>query len=764
MDASISGQSAPYQMCIITPKSKSMKHKLLLLCCLLLWASTSFTQETKTPKIGFALSGGGAKGIAHIGILKVLEEEGIYPDYITGTSMGSIIGGLYSIGYRSSDLEKLSKELDWNDYFNDNLDRSFLPIEEKFRSDRYQVSFPLEDGKIQLPKGLVRGKKMALLLSRLTIPVHRVDNFDHFQIPFRCIATDLEIGQAVVLKSGQLSDAIRASMSIPTVFEPIEIDGKLLVDGGLIRNLPVQDVKDLGADIVIALDVGGPLYSKDEFTSVLTVLEQTGSYLTDRSNVEQRALADVLIQPDIGGFSALSFEEIDTLIHRGEVAARKALPKIRELIQQRKESLPPNHDLIFKDSFMIMWTSFKSGTKNGKKTLSSLFQPKLPRLMSLKEIEQRLKQVNTTRFFTKLDYRILALEDGGYGLEIRAEEQSGNYVKASANYDSDYDGGILLNATLRNKLFNRSRLSVDLRIGENPALIAEYLVYTQTRPNVGIRFNGIYNFHPGFFYENNQFKSEFDWRHGIIGVNFFSGLSYRFKVSLGYSWEILSQNQKFFDPSADESRLTQHNLHFNMNRDTYNRLNFPTKGSNLSIQSKLVMDGQTETRGSRSSITSTDLSYVISGQFSQAFKLNKRYTLLWYNYGGLQEYKNENNLINLFYIGRSIPYEGNHFPFAGLRYMELPASRFAYSGLRLQYEPFIGKFVSFSFNYGYYKVKPYSFLLNDEFTEIPTTEGRISGIGLGLGLLTSIGPANLNTEYNLETNKFNVNLRLGYAF
>ncbi|MEM8906979.1 MAG: patatin-like phospholipase family protein, partial [Bacteroidota bacterium] len=620
----------------------------------LCWTLPLLAQPQPDSKIGFALSGGGAKGIAHIGVLKVLEEEGIYPDYISGTSMGSIIGGLYAIGYRAADLERRAKTLYWDDYFDDNLDRSFLPIEEKRQSDRYLVSFPLENGSIQLPRGLVKGQKMALLLSRLTIPVHRVDHFDHFQVPYRCVATDLETGEAVVLERGALADALRASMSIPTVFDPVVVQDKLLVDGALVRNLPVEDVKALGADIVVALDVGGPLYSKDEFTSVLRVLEQTASYNTNRSNIEQRAMADLLIQPDIAEFSALSFTEIDSLIYRGEVAARKMLPEIRALLSSYRRTPPPSNDLIFRDSFRILWTSFKTDSQKGESTLRSLFQPKLPKVMSLDEIEQRLKQVYTTRFFKKIDYRILALEDGDFGLEIRAEEQSGSYVKASANYDSDYSGGILLNATMRNKLLNRSRLSIDLRIGENPAFLAEYLVYTQTRPNIGIRFNGLINFHPGFFYEEEELTNEFDWHHGLVRIDFFSGISSRLKVSLGYGLELLSQNQKFFDPSADDARMKQQNLYFNINRDTYNRLNFPTSGSNFAFQSKLIIDGTTENRSNMPSSTSTDWSYVLDAQFSKAFRLHERYTLHWYNYGGWQEFKNENNLINLFYLGRAI--------------------------------------------------------------------------------------------------------------
>jgi len=209
-----------------------------LILSFLLLPALLFSQA-KRPKIGYAFGGGGAKGIAEIGVLRVLEEAGIRPDYVTGTSIGSIVGGLYAIGYSVEDLEELSNEIDWDYYFNDEINRTDLPIEERLISDRYQLKLNIEDGKIQLPGGFVQGQKVGLLLSQLTLPVHGVDNFDDFDIPFRCVAADFETGEPVVLGKGSLAKAIRASMSIPSVFEPIEIDGRLLIDGGVVRNLRI---------------------------------------------------------------------------------------------------------------------------------------------------------------------------------------------------------------------------------------------------------------------------------------------------------------------------------------------------------------------------------------------------------------------------------------------------------------------------------------------------------------------------------------------
>jgi len=746
-----------------------MQLKNPFLFIFLLFYSFSFSAwaQNNSTKLGFALSGGGAKGIAHIGVLKVMEEEGIYPDFITGTSMGSIVGGLYATGYSAADLEKLAHQLEWSEFFNDNIDRSYLSIEEKRQADRYQVSFPFENGKVQLPKGLVRGQKMALLLSRLTVPVHDINNFDLFRIPFRCVATDLEKGEAVVARSGFLPDAIRASMSIPTVFEPVENNDKLLVDGGLVRNLPVQDALDMGADLVIALDVGGPLYSKDEFTSVLTVLEQTGSFMTEQSNLEQRALANLIISPDITGFSALSFEQIDTLISRGEQAARAMLPKIRSLLKNRKKTLSPFQIIgprtIFQDSFLIQGIDFDVASKENIKTLKSLFQISLPKVVSLKKIEEELKKVYTSRFFKKIDYRLLNTGDG-YILVIRAEEQGGNYLKASANYDSDYGGSILLNATIRTMLLERSKLSIDLRVSEKPALIADYLIYTPTRPNVGFRFSGLMNLTPGFFYEKNELTDEFDWRHGLLRFDVFTGISSKLSVSAGYGLEFISQNKKFFSLDSEKDKLTQQNVYFNINRDTYNRLNFPISGSIFSIKSKLVINGSLTEVNNMTSTAPTDLSYTLTGNFSKVFKLGPKYALHWFNYGGMQDYKNSDNLINLFYVGRSIPYEENYIPFFGYRFMEKPVSHYGISGLKLQVEPWVGKFVSFNFNYGYFKTPTYSFDNNGTSTVIQENEELTAGAGIQLGLLTSIGPANFSSEYNFRTNNFNFYLTMGYAF
>ncbi len=743
-----------------------MKNKLLSILCLLLLA-TLVTGQNKVPKIGFAFSGGGAKGLAHVGVLKVLEEEGIVPDYIAGTSMGSIIGGLYSIGYSADQLEKLTKEIIWDDYFNDNLDRSYLSIEEKSQADRYQVQFPFSDGRVKLPTGFVGGQKIGLLLSQLTVPIHGINNFDNFQIPFRAIATDLVTGKEVIIGNGFLPDAIRASMAIPTVFQPVILNNQLLADGGLVLNIPVAEVFEMGADIVIALDVGGDLYQKDEFSSVLQVLEQTGSYLGEISNQNQRGLASVVISPDVKDYSPLSFTDLDSLIQRGEEAARQMLPRLKFLLKDyQTKKRPSTNQLVaevMKDTFLIQGVDYDVKSKKSADLLRSIFNIKTPNQVSLEMLNEQLKTVYSSRFFSKIDYRLLPADGDGYILSIRAVEQSGNFLKASANYDSDYGGGILLNATFRNTLFRRSKFSVDLRVSEKPSILGEYVIYTPTRPNIGIRATGGFNFFTGLFFNDNELLNEFDWRHGSAQVGFFTGLTSRLSLAIGYGVEGISQNKKFFDPDSDEVKMSQQYAFFSLNRDTYNRLHFPTRGSFISLTARGITTGEL-TRDNINSVTEDiGLSFRAQAEFSRNFRLHQVFTLRWYNSFGYQHYENGDNLINLFFLGRALPNEPQHIDFQGLRYMEQPADRYAISGLSLQLEVFNNKFLTGHINYGYYHSPKFDFF-SGTMVNIQEQEEELFGVGLEAGLLTGIGPASFSTQYNVMDNRFNFVLHLGYIF
>lgn len=328
-----------------------MRHLVLLLALFFIGAApaaeppASLSEATpedyaralpRAPKIGLVLGGGGARGAAHIGVLKVLEREHIPVHAIAGTSMGSIVGGLYAAGYTPDEIEALIASLDWKDFFSDDPPRAELPMRRKDEDYRDVLEFKLglREGKLIAPRGVLQGQKFLNLLRRMLLPYWELESFDDLPIPFRAIGTDIGRGEQVVFKDGDLSLAIRASMSVPGAFAPIRVDGRLMVDGGIVNNVPVDIVKAMGVDRVIVVDVGEPLADEDSLGSPLSITMQMITLLMKQHT--DRVLADmgpedILIRPDLGALSSAAFERAVGAIALGEQATDAVVAQLRPL-------------------------------------------------------------------------------------------------------------------------------------------------------------------------------------------------------------------------------------------------------------------------------------------------------------------------------------------------------------------------------------------------------------------------------------------------
>ena len=299
-------------------------------------ATPARAQFLPRPKICLVLSGGGARGVAHVGVIKVLEEQRIPIDCIVGTSMGSIVGGAYASGLSPELMESQIRAVDWDRVLADNPPRPARSIYTK-QQERLHIGSPevgFSHGKVELPRGAIVGHQLELFLQGLIGVDLEYDSFDHLPIPFRAIATDIGNGQMVVLDKGSLAMSMRASMSVPGVFAPQKLDGRLLVDGGLVRNLGVDVARGMGADIVIAVNLGSGLLKPDEVQSIFSVAEQTLAILTEQ-NV-QRSLAElkptnILIEPALGDFSSSDFKNSMSTIPIGEAAARTQIARLQAL-------------------------------------------------------------------------------------------------------------------------------------------------------------------------------------------------------------------------------------------------------------------------------------------------------------------------------------------------------------------------------------------------------------------------------------------------
>ena len=420
------------------------------LCLLLVWAAPlagpAWAEEQQRPKIGLVLSGGGARGGAHVGILQALEELNIPIDYIAGTSMGAIIGGMYASGYNASEIERILVEMDWDHALSDSPDRRDRTMRKKEVEAQFLIPYRIgyNDGKIQLPLGAIEGQHLDQVLTDILFPVIDTENFDNLPIPFRAVATDLVTGEEVVLSSGSLPDSIRASMSVPGVFSPVTIDDHILVDGGMSNNLPVSVVREMGADIVIAVDISSPLLQKDQLTSVFSVTEQLTNFLTRRSTDQQIALLsekDILIVPDLGNFSSADFDEAAKIVQKGYEAAINPGSGLAALSEQQSVPYDGITDLP-EPEYIVHFIDVDNGTRLEDEIIRSRLEVEIGQPLDLEALNKSVDKIYSLDVFESVTYDMVHNEADQTGIAIKARSRTWgpNYIQFGLQLSSDFSG------------------------------------------------------------------------------------------------------------------------------------------------------------------------------------------------------------------------------------------------------------------------------------------------------------------------------------
>jgi len=458
----------------------------LALFCTLLYNSKTYGQAKKnTPKIGLVLSGGGARGMAHIGVLKALERVGIYPDVVTGTSMGSVVGGLYSLGYTADEIEKIANESDWDALLSNLVPFKEIAIEEKPYYWRYIFELPVRGMLPELPSGVIEGENLYKLFSQLTRSAHGISDFDQLPIPFRCVATDIVTGEKVVMKGGSLAESIRASMAIPSIFTPVEIDEHLLVDGGLVRNFPVEEAKEMGADIIIGVSVSEGLVPKEQLSSLTDILIQSSWLMSEFDSREQRKMVDVYIEPNLQGYSTADFNKSAGIISRGTAIGQEFLPELESLA----DSLRAIGKVFKKPSKLPQLNAYPIQNvmvRGGNRIPSSFILGKLRihagDTLEIEDINERLREVYGTQYFSKIEYEIIK-RGGGYDLLVKVKEKPQVYLKGALYYNSETRAGLNVNLTARNKFWPNSRLLAEIDFSENFRTEFSFLKYLGRKQN-----------------------------------------------------------------------------------------------------------------------------------------------------------------------------------------------------------------------------------------------------------------------------------------
>lgn len=455
----------------------------LLLCLLPLLAQAA---EPPRPKIGLVLSGGAARGLAHIGVLKALEEQGIAIDAIAGTSMGAVIGGLYASGYKIDELEKLALNIDWQQALSDAPPRDDVPFRRK-QDDRdflikQKLSFR-DDGSLGLPLGVIQGQNLSLLLESMLAHTSDTRDFDKLPIPFRAVATDIASGEKVVFRKGHLPQVIRASMSIPAVFAPVELDGRLLVDGGLTDNIPLDVVREMGVDVAIVVDIGTPLRSRKQLNNVIDVLNQSITLMTRSNSDEQLATLkrdDVLIQPLLAAYGVTDFGRAQDMIDAGYRAARLLEGRLAQLHPQQpvdgelSSARTPGQRTPVIDEIRI-----ENDSKVGDSVIRYYIRQHLGEPLDVGRLHSDMGTLYGLDYFEQVQYRVV--HKAGHNtlvINARGKRSGTDYLRLGLNLSDDMRGDSAFNLGASYRVNGINRLGAEwltrVQIGDQQELYSEF--------------------------------------------------------------------------------------------------------------------------------------------------------------------------------------------------------------------------------------------------------------------------------------------------
>ncbi len=686
---------------------------LLVSITIFCFSQTQTDSTNYRPKLGLVLSGGGAKGIAHIGVLKILEEYGIKPDYITGTSMGSIIGGLYASGYTASELDSIVRNIDWNTILSNNIPLSKVVPEEKSDYRHYLVEFDLTKNGPVLPRGMVYGQGISEELTYLTWHVCDINNFDDLPIPFRCVASDLISGQPYIFDSGNLATAMRASMAIPSAFSPVEYNDMLLVDGGVLDNLPVQVCKDMGADIIIAVNVGlNEVPKVEDFKSIADVLMGAAMIRSNSETIKSLKDIDILIQPNLDGYNVASFSDSPEIIKIGEDAALEHIDEIEKLAQFENKYLTENRDTLTPKLTELYIEDIK--VENLKHLNKSFVLGKIGvqknHTYTKKQIEDGLHFLMGTRYIKTINYSI-SKGMHGYILTLNPVEAYPSKYNFSIHYNNTYKASAIFNITLRDYFFGGSSFKSTIDVSEYPQFSLELLDHMGTKQNYG----GLINFHweknatPYIDSSGENVGTINNQNYEAQGGFFFSPNIRRIiKTGLYYKRFITNAGSGILNLIVDDvGKIGNQSwgAMFIYNKNSLDEPFFPNKGMLFNVRCDYPLYANSIFNGS-------DESYELLKDFIEI--KHKNYFKVFANYKQHIELSTKWNFCYSASIGFATKSMGSteyfmiggvddfarktDIPLIGFSNKEISAQQFAMTGLNFRYSPINNLFITFSPN------------------------------------------------------------------
>ncbi|AVI68634.1 patatin [Shewanella sp. WE21] len=549
-------------------------------------------------KIGVVLSGGGAKGAAHVGVLKILEEHNIPVDYIAGTSIGAYVAGMYSLGYSASEVEAIMMGVNWDSGYSDTIPRNILSYRDKQLRDRYNIPLNIgyNEGQVRAPSGLLRGQTMSQLLRQSTDLVQQFGHFDDLAIPYRAVATDLETSLPVVISHGSMVKAMQASATVPGALQPAQIEGKLLVDGGIANNMPVDVVKAMGADIIIAVDIGSPLVKKDKLDSTIAVLDQLSNFLTNASTEKQKQLLtdkDVLIRPAIDALSTTDFTIMPLALTLGKEAANGQLYKLSSMSVSPEEyaayveAKKAKGKLLMADvRHPINEIVFENQSKVSLNLLTETLNIKPGQAVSKDELNEALKRIYSLNKFERVDAEFVEGEDGRIlTVTTKAKSWGPNYFQLGFNWEDDFNSESAISFdmayTMTDLTFNGGEWRNEVKLGIEKLFATEFYQPLDRDQQFFSRARYQYDTRDWDLYDNNSRILTFDKKTHTIELGIGYNYTLQGMIELGLVAEKGSiVNDVWLTQDLD---FSSYGAYFRFGYDSLDSISFPTSGNRVTL-------------------------------------------------------------------------------------------------------------------------------------------------------------------------------------
>ena len=690
----------------------------------------------KNPRIGLSLSGGGAKGFTHVGVLKVLDSLGIKVDYISGTSMGAIVGGLYASGYTGKDIEKIVMDTDFYSLITDPKTRQETSFFSK-SVDKYLFTVPLKNGKITLPSSISTGQRNVYLLKELLRNVSNIDDFSKLPIPFMCIATNIETGQMTVFEKGDLVSSIMASSAFPSLLEPVKIGDSIYVDGAMTVNFPSKPLKDKGIDIVIGVDLNQPLANRDNLNSVIAIMNQIIDISIKKETINQYKYTDINIKPDLTGITATSYDNKRQILDSGYVEALKYTDILNELpkrnFERVRSSINPIYSSVYKIDSLVVDNAkiYKANYIRGKMGLT------LPSMQTYGSVNKMIDKLYATNNYKFINYDIIQENNRNYLKLYVTEDEARHFLKFGLHYDEIFKTGLLLNYSAKRLLFRNSNLSLDVVVGDNPRYYFNYFIDNGYIPGFGLYSSGM-SFDLKNF-DNNTIDS-WKWFRNEVFIQ--SVWKDRFALGGGFSHDYFESERNGINDKTEKYM----NPYVFLKSDTQNDKDFPTKGFYLNAEGKII------------ELFNADIEnkpITIKADIKINFYISKLFTYRLNLFGGIT-IGEDNPSFYQYRIGGLFDQPIVNFKrFAGYQFASLADNNIFIASNDFQ----------FRFDKNYFIVGNFS--IANLFSSIKVEEAvklNYSSIGLTAGYKSPFGQIKLNVSKSLNKHKGIFSVILGHWF